>query len=198
LEKGQSYQVEVFAFSDTNYENPLEKKDAYTFVAPEMGEFLLRYLINDNGIERYEYATLIVTDKSKPTIAFNHQSVYKLGETLALVPNITDNTASMATVEYQLIVNGKIANSQITGNSLAFTQTGNYKLQITVTDGGGNTTKEVYSFTVEESGTVENSNSSSQEKPQDDGGCGSSVGVGATLVFGLLSVAAFVRKGKEE
>lgn len=189
-EKGQSYRVEVFDAADTAYASPLELKDAFTFVPDKIGQYLLRYLISDNGIESYKYGSLTVEDTTSPVIEFSVKESYKTGETLALNPRITDNTASMATVAYTLIVNGKAADSAIKNNAVVFTEEGEYKLQISVKDGGGNTAKQLYSFTVEKGGDSASDGENTPEK----NGCGSTAFAGTSAAVAALSAALLAKK----
>ena len=200
MNEGESYQVEIFNADDTAYTTPLEKKSAYVFVADKMGDYLLRYLVNRNGIETYEYASLTIKDTIAPTFTFNHQETYAVGETLALRPQIEDNTAALATVEYQLICNGKMISSAIKNNSITFTEKGEYKLQISVTDGGGNTTKSLYTFTVGDAKAENNSApQTSASEEEEEGGCGSTVtfGVGGA-VLAIAAGAMLMKKKKED
>lgn len=193
LEDGESYCVDVFKGSDIEYTTPLEKKNAYTFVADGLGEYLLRYLINRNGVESYEYATLVLEDTTAPTFTFAVKETYAVGETLSILPKIQDNTASLAVVDCKLICNGNIATSMIENNRLTFSTVGAYKLQITVTDGGGNTAKQLYEFTVAEGSNSGTSDTSSGESSS---GCNASV----TYEIGALTAlcGALLLKKKEE
>ncbi len=163
LGEGEQYYVDVFKGSDIEYTTPLEKKNAYTFVADGLGEYLLRYLINRNGVESYEYATLVLEDTTSPMFTFSVKDRYVVGETLSILPKIQDNTASMAVVDCKLICNGNLSTSMIENNRLTFSTAGEYKLQITVTDGGGNIAKQLYEFTVAEGLDSEPSDTSSEQ-----------------------------------
>lgn len=189
--EGESYQVEVFKGTDTGYTTPLTMLNAYTFIADEMGEYLLRYLVNRNGVESYEYATLIVQDTTAPTFSLQLKETYTVGETLSLMPQIKDNTASMATVSYQLICNGKVMTSSIQNNAITFSQTGTYKLQVTVTDGGGNVAKETYSFTVAKG-------SGTQQTPPENTSCMGMVAEGTVVSLMIATGALLAKKRKEE
>ena len=148
LSQGESYKVEVFCQDDYDFLTPLPKKDAYTFIADKLGNYTLRYLVNKKGIETYEYATLKVTDSTVPSFTLSLKETYEAGSVLSVVPNVSDNTAAMATVSYRLIRNGKDASDEIENGVLTLSEPGTYKLQVTVTDGGGNVAKETLSFTV--------------------------------------------------
>lgn len=200
LQEGESYQVEVFNAEDTNYSTPLAKKSAYVFVADKMGDYLLRYRVNRNGIETYEYASLTIQDTVAPIITLNHKETYTVGETVVLRPQIEDDTASMSKVTYQLIGNGKPMSSAIKDGVITFAEAGEYKLQISVTDGGGNMTKSLYTFVVNERQLEPDSNLPQGSASDSKSGCSAALpfGIGGATAVAMMGVMLLKKKKENE
>lgn len=188
LEDGQSYKVEVFAEDDTEYLKPLELEDMFTFAPDATGNYRLRYLINDNGLESYRYETLRIEDTTTPTIEVKVKVQYSLGETVTLKPSISDNTAHIAVIKYELMYNGKLVSGVTAGGTYLADKAGEYKAKITVTDGGGNSAYKTVNFAVGETTAPE----AKSKLPLI---IGLSVGGGVLVIGGAVTaVLLFVKK----
>ena len=147
-EEGQAYIAEVFDAEDTEYASPLAVENNTKFYPDKLGEYNIRYLLNDSGVESYVYDSLTVQDTSVPTFTLTVQPEYNVGDTVLLIPAVEDNTAQWAQVSYQMIRDGRVCTDEIASGRLVTEKAGSYKVMVTVTDAGGNAARETYSFTV--------------------------------------------------
>ena len=147
LEPNQSYKVQVFDKADTEFKTPL-KVEGFEFFPERMGEYVIRYLINDNGREYYSYARLVLSDNSTPVFEVVLKESYNVGDTVDLTPKITDNTAHLAEVSYSVLYNDDMLTGAVNGGKLKLDKAGEYKVRVSVKDAGGNTAAKTYSFTV--------------------------------------------------
>lgn len=148
-EEGQAYKAEVFAKSDTEFTSPFSVDGNVTFYPESLGDFCIRYQMNDNGVETFVYKDLTVQDTTKPVLSLTLNDTYKLGETISLIPAIEDNTAEWATVTYQLTRNGALCTEKIESGRLTLEKGGEYRVMVTVTDAGGNRVWETFDFSVD-------------------------------------------------
>ena len=153
MEEGQVYTVDVFDKADAAFASPLEC-DGYTFTPEKLGEYTIRYRINDNGHEYFVYSELSLVDTSVPQFALNVEKSYNVGDTVDFTPAITDNTSHWATVTYTLLCGGKEVDAS--AGSVTFDTAGDYKLRVGITDAGGNYAAQTYSFTVVGGGQSQN------------------------------------------
>ena len=147
-EEGQAYIAEVFDAADTEYASPLTVENNIKFYPDKLGEYNIRYLLNDSGVESYVYDSLTVQDTSMPTFTLTVQAEYRAGDTVLLIPAVEDNTAEWAQVSYQMIRDGRVCTDEIVSGRFVAEKAGSYKVMVTVTDAGGNAARETYSFTV--------------------------------------------------
>ncbi len=185
LEASQAYKVQVFAKADSEFANPLPV-NGYTFTPDGIGEYVLRYLLNDGGVESYLYYELVVADETEPTFTIDVKKTYAVGDTVTFSPKINDNTAKWCTVTHTLFKDGVNVTGQIKGGKITFTEAGNYKMRVKVTDAGGNSKAEVYTFTV-----------GGAQGGEDDSPLGLILGIGGAVVaVGVITTLVIVRKKK--
>ncbi len=187
LEEGQSYKVEVYHKTDVDFERPLPV-NGYSFTPDGIGEYVLRYLLNDNGVESYLYHTMRVQDTVAPTFTLALHSTYAAGTRIPLTPNITDNGGKFCQVSYKLYHGKTNVTDQIVDGVFTPQSAGEYKVRVQVTDGGGNTAAEIFSFTVTDGKTGDG---------KDKGGCSNAIG-GAFGVVAALGVAVACRRKNKE
>ena len=145
---GETYRPEVFAASDAAYASPLYGgKLIVEFERP--GDYRLRYTVYAHGVQEYLYSRLRVADTTVPEFTLELKDSYNVGERIKVRPAVSDNTAHLAVFEYELMVNGKAREPQISNDRwLTLGTEGQYKLRVKVTDAGGNSAWRTYAFTV--------------------------------------------------
>lgn len=168
---------------DTKFETPLSV-NGFTFAPEKLGEYVLRYLLNDNGVESYLYHDMVIEDTTQPTFTLKLKESYAVGEQVKLTPKITDNSGKNCEVSYVMYIGQKNVTDQMENGVYIPREGGEHKVRVKVTDLAGNSTSEIFSFnvvgqTAEQEGT---------------GGCSGTLGGVSGVVLSLGLALAIKRK----